>query len=159
MSQKSGTNSFSQSFFAPTTAATTVSSLFGNTTTNSSLFGSQKQSSLFASPPSTTLAQPLFMQTTARSLFRDMGSQDMLTKQNLVSTPMGLGGQQQVNQVQTTQLSQPQQSNTSALTNNSVAAASAESTKLTDKELEAFKAAKFVLGQIPEHAPPDVLCY
>lgn len=30
--------------------------------------------------------------------------------------------------------------------------------KLTEEELDAFKADKFVLGLIPEHPPPAVLC-
>jgi len=30
--------------------------------------------------------------------------------------------------------------------------------QLTEEELEAFKSDKFVLGQIPEHPPPEELC-
>ena len=30
--------------------------------------------------------------------------------------------------------------------------------QLTEEELDAFKADKFVLGLIPEHPPPTVLC-
>lgn len=30
--------------------------------------------------------------------------------------------------------------------------------QLTEEEVEAFKADKFVLGHIPEHAPPEVFC-
>ena len=73
----------------------------------------------------------------------------MLTKQ--VSTTVGLG-QQQVSQAQTTQPSQSPQPGSAT-----VIAADGK-TNLTDKELEAFKANKFTLGQIPEHAPPEVLC-
>ena len=145
-------NSSSQNLFAPSTAGTTTSSLFGNITSSSSLFGSQRQSSLFASspPPPTTIAQQQAMQTTARSLFGDTASQEMLTKQ--ISTTVG---QQQLNQAQTTQ---PSQSQPSTLTPGNSGVVAGGSTKLTDKELEAFKADKFILGQIPEHAPPKVLC-
>ena len=64
-------------------------------------------------------------------------------------------GQQQLNQAQTTQ---PSQSQPSTLTPGNSGVVAGGSTKLTDKELEAFKADKFILGQIPEHAPPEVLC-
>lgn len=148
-----GANSSSQSFFAPSTTGTTTSSLFGNSTPSSSLFGSQKQSSLFASsPPPTTIAQQQTMQTAGTSLFGGTSSQEMLTKQ--MSTA-GLSGQQQLNQAQVTQPSQTQPS-TLSLDKSGVEAG--DSTKLTDRELEAFKADKFVLGQIPEHAPPEMLC-
>ena len=146
----SGANSSSQSLFAPSPTGTTTSSLFGNSTPSSSLFGSQRQSSLFASsPPPTTMstAQQQDIQTTTGSLF---GAQDMLTKQ--MSTTVA--GQQQINQAQTTQ---PSQSQSTTLAGNSGVVAGG-STKLTDKELEAFKADKFILGQIPEHPPPEVLC-
>ena len=91
------------------------------------------------------------MQTTARSLFGDTGSQEMLTKQ-MSSPTMGVAEQQQLNPAQTTQSSQPQ---ANTITPGIVAGGG---TKLTDKELEAFKADKFILGQIPEHAPSEVLC-
>jgi hypothetical protein len=137
-------NSSSQSFFAPSTAGTTTSSLFGNSTPSSSLFGSEKQSSLFTSSPpptTTTVAQQQDMQTTIRSLL-DTGS-----------TTVGVAGQQQA------LATQPSQSQPSTLTpGGSGVVAAGGGTKLTDKELEAFKADKFILGQIPEHAPPEVLC-
>lgn len=152
----SGASSTSQSLFAPSPTGTITSSLFGNSTPTSSLFGSQRQSSLFATspPPSTTTTtMQQDMQTTNRSLFGDTGAQDMLTKQ--ISTTLGEAGQQQqINQAQTIQ---PSQSQSSTLAGNSGVVAGG-STKLTDIELEAFKADKFVLGQIPEHPPPEVLC-
>ena len=153
-SSTDGANSSSQSFFAPSTTGTTTSSLFGNSTPSSSLFGSQKQSSLFVSspPPTTTIAQQQDMQTTARSLFGDTSSQEMLTKQ--ISTPtVGVAGQQQLNPALTAP--QPQ---ASTITPGGSGVVAGGGTKLTDKELEAFKADKFILGQIPEHAPPEVLC-
>ena len=155
-SSTDGANSSSQSFFAPSTTGTTTSSLFGNSTPSSSLFGSQKQSSLFVSspPPTTTIAQQQDMQTAARSLFGDTSSQEMLTKQ--ISTPtVGVAGQQQLNPALTAQPPQPQ---AGTITPGSSGVVAGGGTKLTDKELEAFKADKFVLGQIPEHAPPEVLC-
>ena len=30
--------------------------------------------------------------------------------------------------------------------------------RLSDEDMQAYKANKFVFGHIPEHPPPDVLC-
>lgn len=97
------------------------------------------------------------MQTTAGSLFGNTSStQEMLTKQ--MPTMEGVTGQQQLNQAQL-QATQPSQSQPSAVTpSSSAGVAAGGGTKLTDKDLEAFEADKFTLGQIPEHAPPEVLC-
>ena len=97
------------------------------------------------------------MQTTAGSLFGNTSStQEMLTKQ--MPTMEGVTGQQQLDQAQL-QATQPSQSQPSAVTpSSSAGVAAGGGTKLTDKDLEAFKADKFTLGQIPEHAPPEALC-
>ena len=149
----------SGSLFAPTTAAgSTVSSLFGNSAPpSSSLFGSQKLtgSSLFQSPPQATAASAgssLFSQQAPQPLFGDMTSQQ--SKQTPTTSSTGLGGHQ-------LGLNSPsQQSSTTQVqaTAQSSSDATSADGQLTDKEIEAFKADKFTLGQIPEHAPPDMLC-
>ena len=40
----------------------------------------------------------------------------------------------------------------------SVTASQSTDFQLTEEELQAFKSDKFVLGQIPEHPPPEELC-
>ena len=40
----------------------------------------------------------------------------------------------------------------------SVTASQSTDYQLTEEELQAFKSDKFVLGQIPEHPPPEELC-
>ena len=138
-----------QGLFAPSSSGTTVSSLFGNATPSSSLFGSQKPtgSSLFQSSPppnaTTSLLQP------PKPLFGDIGSQGL--QLSLASDqPQGIIPTEGINPAQhSTALSNAQ---------GTAAAGGGSDGKLTEKELEAFKADKFTLGQIPEHAPPDLLC-
>lgn len=149
------------SLFAPTTTGTTVQSLFGNTTSpSSSLFGSQTTgggSSLFQSvpPPAST---SLFSQPT-QSLFGDVGTTKQLSlnagQQNAAS-----GSSQVQHPVQTTQQITPSQPATQQPTHSHpVTAPNADTDlKLSSAEIQAFNADTFTLGQIPEHAPPDVMC-
>lgn len=141
------------SLFAPSTTSTTASSLFGHATPSSSLFGSKKPSgSLFQSaPPSTTSATLL---QPPKSLFGNAGSQGLqlsttADQQQVISQNQGTCQAESLQLTQQTITTQPNAQRMGSTDING---------KLTDKELEAFKADKFTLGQIPEHAPPDGLC-
>lgn len=138
------------SLFTPSTTGTTTTSLFGHVTPSSSIFGSQKPiaSSLFQS----TTSAPLLNQP--KSLFGDAGSQGL---QPSTATDK----QQVISQDQGTHKTQGQELTPRSITTQPDAqrmGSTDTNLKLTDKELEAFKADKFTLGQIPEHAPPDDLC-
>lgn len=154
MRSSGGSSSQQGGLFAPSTTGTTVSSLFGNASPpSSSLFGSQKLagSSLFqsSSPLQPTSGSALFGQPT-QSLFGDAPSKQTLTSTTTIEQ-QGL-----INPTKAATLTSQQQS--SGL-GSGTAAALASSGQLTDKEtIENFKLDKFILGQIPEHAPPDSLC-
>ena len=132
------------SLFAPSTTGTTTSSLFGHAAPIDSLFGSQKPagSSLFQSSPPSTISASLLQPP--NSLFDNAGSQKLqLSTTTVISQDQGTG------QTQGLIATQPDAQRMGSTDIN---------VKLTDKELDTFKADKFTLGQIPEHAPPDELC-
>lgn len=125
-----------------------MSSLFGPSESNG-----PSNTSIFGSPGS------LFGTKSQESAF---GSGFQLLFGSSQS-PMGGGGlsPQSSSDNQTTR--QPPAATAQTITSgensaSSVTASQSTDYQLTEEELQAFKSDKFVLGQIPEHPPPEELC-